>query len=80
MMKKIRYHINGHFIEDRMPFVDKKDRLFDHFPVHHQMQKDVETFDELIETIGKFLSSYTTDPKFCYGLVLGISEESSLVE
>jgi len=78
MMKEIRYHIHGHFVEDRMPYVDEKDRLFEHFPVHHEIQKDVETFEELIETIGKFLSSYTT--KYCTGLTFGISEEPSLVE
>ncbi len=72
------YHLNGHFVEDRMPYVNEKDRLFDHFPVHHQIQKDVETFDELIEAFGNFLSSYTT--KYCYGLVFGISEESTKPE
>ena len=61
-----------------MPYVNEKDRLFEHFPVHHQMEKDVETFDEIIETIGKFLSPYTQ--KFCYGLSIGISEEPTLVE
>ena len=72
------YHLNGHFVEDRMPYVDEKDRLFEHFPVHHQMQKDVETFAELQDIYDGFLSPY--NKLYCKGLAIGISEESSRVE
>lgn len=71
----MRYHIHGHFVEDRMPYVDEKDRLFEHFPVHHQMDKFVETFAELQDSYDRFLASYTT--KFCYGLSIGIVEETT---
>ena len=64
----MRYHLNGHFVEEQ-----KKGS-----PVHHQIEKTVETYTELQDRYDSFLSSY--NPRFCYGLVIGISEESSLVE
>jgi len=67
----MRYHINGHFVEDRLPNGE-------HFPVHHTIEKSVETYAELQDTYDRFLDSY--NKLFCYGLVLGISEEPSLVE
>jgi len=71
MMKEMRYHIHGFFKEDQMPDGN-------HFPVTHVMDKHVETVDELIESFAKFLASY--NPKFCYGLSIGIVEEPTLVE
>jgi len=67
----MRYHLNGHFVEDRLPDGN-------HFPVHHTIDTTIETFTELQDRIDSFLSPY--NPRFCYGLVLGISEEPSLVE
>jgi len=66
-----RYHIMGHFVEDRLPDGN-------HFLVHHTIDTTAETFTELQDKYDSFLSSYL--PKFCYGLVIGISEESTLVE
>ncbi len=71
MLKKMRYHLNGHFVEDRVPNGN-------HFPVHHTIEVTLETFIELQNRYDSFLSPY--NPKFCYGLVIGISEESTLVE
>ncbi len=68
MKKEIRYHFNGHFVEEQ--------RLG--FPVHHQIQKDVETFAELQDIYDGFLSGY--NKLYCKGLAIGISEESTLVE
>jgi len=70
-MTEMRYHLNGHFVEDRLPDGN-------HFPVHHTIDTILETFTELQDRIDSFLSSY--NPRFCYGLVLGISEEPTLVE
>ena len=67
----MRYHIHGHFVEDRMP--DGK-----HFPVHHEIKKDVETFAELQDTYDRFLADY--NKLYCYGLAIGIAEEPTLVE
>lgn len=64
----MRYHINAHFVEEQRRG----------FPVHHQIEKDVETYAELQDTYDRFLASY--DKVYCYGLVLGISEEPTLVE
>ena len=64
----MRYHINAHFVEEQRRG----------FPVHHQMEKSVETYAELQDTYDGFLASY--DKVYCYGLVLGISEEPTLVE
>jgi len=49
-----------------------------HFPVHHTIDTTLETFTELQDRYNSFLLPYNS--KSCYGLVLGISEESSLVE
>jgi len=62
------YHINGHFIEEQRRG----------FAVHHTIDTTLETFAKLQDRYNSFLLAY--DPKFCYGLVLGISEEPSLVE
>jgi len=64
----MRYHIHGHFVEEQRRG----------FAVHHQMDKFVETFAELQDSYDGFLASYTT--KFCYGLSIGIVEESTVTE
>ena len=64
----MRYHIQGHFVEEQRRG----------FAVHHQMDKALKTFAELLDIKNSFLSSY--NPQYCYGLVIGISEEPSLVE
>jgi len=67
----MKYHIMGHFVEDRLPDGN-------HFPVHHQMDKFVDSFAELLDVKNNFLKSYK--PKWCYGLSIGISEESSEID
>ncbi len=64
----MRYHLNGHFIEEQRRG----------FAVHHTIDTTLETFAELLDRYNSFLSPY--NPKFCYGLTLGISEEPTLVE
>jgi len=64
----MRYHIHGHFVE-------KQRRGFS---VHHQIQKDVDDALLVAEILNVFTSSY--DQKYCCDLVIGISEEPSLVE
>jgi len=68
---KDRYHIHGFFKEDRMPDGN-------HFPVTHEMDKHVETYADILDSLAKFLASYT--PKFCNGLSIGIVEEPTLVD
>lgn len=64
----IRYHIHGHFIEERRRG----------FAVHHEMDKNVDSFPKLRDALDGFLAPYV--PKYCYGLSIGIAEEPSLVE
>jgi len=64
----MRYNLNAHFIEEQRKG----------FAVHHTIDTKIETFAELQDKIDSFLSPYNT--RYCYGLVLGISEEPSLVE
>jgi len=68
MKKEIRYHFNGHFVDEKILG----------FPVHHQIQKDVETFVELQDIYDGFLADY--NKLYCKGLAIGISEEPTLVE
>jgi hypothetical protein len=67
----MRYHIHGHFVEDRIPDGN-------HFPVHHTIEVVVETFTELQDRYDSFLLSYNS--RCCYGLTIGISEDPSAVE
>ena len=67
-MDKIRYHLNGHYIVE----------MRKGFAVHHQIEKDYETAAELTSALNSFTSEY--DSRYCYGLVIGVSEEPSLVE
>ena len=48
------------------------------FAVHHDIQKDFETAQELTNALNTFTSEY--DSRHCYGLVIGVSEEPSLVD
>jgi len=64
----MRYNLNAHFIEEQRKG----------FAVHHTIDTKIETFVELQDRIDSFLSQY--NPRYCYGLVLGISEEPSLIE
>ena len=64
----IRYHLNGHFVVE----------MRKGFPVHHQIEKGYETAIELTEALNQFTSEY--DSRHCYGLMIGVSEEPSLVE
>ena len=66
----MKYHIIGHFVEDRLPDGN-------HFPVHHQMDKFVDSFAELLDIEKSFLAPYNSK---CYGLSIGITEESTLVK
>jgi len=60
--------MHGHFVEEHRKG----------FAVHHEMDKYVKTFAELQDILDGFLASY--DPKYCYGLSIGIAEEPSLVD
>ncbi len=64
----MRYHINGHYVVE----------MRKGFPVHHTIEKSFETASELTTALNTFTSEY--DSKYCYGLAIGVSEESSLVE
>lgn len=64
----MRYHFHGHFVEEQRRG----------FAVHHEIDKYTETYAELQDTIDGFLSSYVS--KYCYGLSIGIVEESTLAE
>ena len=65
---KDRYHIHGFFKEEqRRGFV-----------VCHELDKHIETIVELQDVYKTFLASY--NPRFCYGLSIGIVEEPTLVE
>ena len=65
---KDRYHIHGFFKEEqRRGFV-----------VCHELDKHVETIVELQDVYETYLASY--NPRFCYGLSIGIVEEPTLVE
>ena len=68
MIKEVRYHFYGHFVDEQ-----KRG-----FPVHHQIKKDVETYAELQDIYDGFLADY--NKLYCYGLVIGIAEEPTLVE
>jgi len=48
------------------------------FAVHHTIDKDFETAAELTTAVNQFTSEY--DSTYCYGLVMGISEEPSVIE
>jgi len=63
-----RYHIMGHFVEEQRKG----------FAVHHQIDKDVDDALLVSEILNAFTSQY--HQTYCYGLVIGISEESTLVE
>jgi len=64
----MRYHINGHYIVE----------MRKGFPIHHTIEKSFETAVELTSAINQFTSEY--DSRHCYGLVIGVSEEPSLIE
>lgn len=64
----MRYHIHAHFVDEQ-----KKG-----FSVHHEIDKNIETFTELRDVLDEFLNSY--DLRNSYGLSIGIVEEPSLVE
>jgi len=64
----MRYHIHGHFIVE----------MREDFPVHHQIEKSFETAAELTTALNTFTSEY--DSRHCYGLVIVVSKEPSLVE
>ena len=64
----IRYHLNGHFVVE----------MRKGFPVHHVIEKGYETAIELTQALNQFTSEY--DSTYCYGLMIGVSEEPSLVE
>ena len=58
----------GHFVEEQRKG----------FPVHHQIEKDVDDALLISEIMNAFTSDY--DQSYCYGLAIGISEEPTLVE
>ncbi len=64
----MRYHINGHYIVE----------MRKGFAVHHTIEKSFETAIELTTALNTFTSEY--DSRHCYGLVIGVSEEPSLIE
>jgi hypothetical protein len=64
----MRYHFHGHFVEEQRRG----------FAVHHQIQKDCETFAELRDIQDEFLVSYSI--KYCYGLSIGIAEEPIIAD
>ena len=64
----MRYHLHGHFVEEQRRG----------FPVHHEIDKYTDDFFELASILNLFTKDY--NPTYCYGLAVGISEESSLVD
>jgi len=64
----LRYHFHGHYIVE----------MRKGFPVHHTIEKSVETAVELTTALNGFTSEY--DSRHCYGLSIGVSEEPSLVD
>lgn len=64
----MRYHIHGHFVEMQRA----------KFAVHHMIEKDVDTTDELKEILFNFTKDYHEE--YCYGLAIGISEEPTFVD
>ena len=58
----------GHFVEEQRKG----------FAVHHHIDKDVDDALLVSEILNSFTSEYRQS--CCYGLVIGISEEPSLVE
>ncbi len=63
----MRYHIMGHFVEEQRKG----------FAVHHNIEKDTDDALFVADILNAFTSEY--NQKYCYGLVIGISEEPSLV-
>ena len=64
----MRYHLNAIFKEEQIRG----------FAVTHLLEKDYDTEKELAHAFGEFMHDY--NPKYCYGLAVGMSEEPSLVE
>ena len=64
----MRYHIHGHFVEEQRRG----------FAVHHQIENHYETSNELAQALGQFMSDYNSE--YCYGLSIGIAEETTLIE
>lgn len=64
----MRYHFHAHFVEEQRKG----------FAVHHQIEKDCETFAELQDLTYQVLASYSQ--KYCYGLSIGVAEEPTIAD
>jgi len=60
--------MHGHFVEEQRRG----------FAVHHTIEQNYETANELAQALGQFMIDYNSE--YCYGLSIGIAEEPSLVE